>query len=179
MKTKPSIYLCGAMENDKKLGAEWRDNITPDLEQLGFNVLNPVKLESDKFKGWRPNRLPKHCTNRYGKKVKVKYWHDLKHAVEPHLRERFKRYMNMIREFDTNLVRNISDYMLVLWDQKAKNGAGTHSEMHMAGEEGIPVYCVIKTELPAWIDCVCEERFSTMDEAKDFLNKKFGKKVSK
>ena len=77
---KPVIYLVSGMEKEKNLGAGWREDITPKLEELGFEVLNPVLFEKDQLKGLHLNRLPESFKGRNGDIVRPTFWHQLKLA---------------------------------------------------------------------------------------------------
>jgi len=46
-----TCYLVGGMEHVAKLGGEWRDMLTPNLQELGFSVLNPCEFEPEQLKG--------------------------------------------------------------------------------------------------------------------------------
>jgi len=173
---KPKIYLAGAMEkaDDGELGTKWRDLITPTLENLGFEVWNPVEFEADQLRGLHPNRLPKEATDLITEKKFIpKHWHDLKRAKESNLYNRFLKYMRRIREYDLGLVEHKMDYLFVLWDEGTLKGAGTHAEIEMAHKVNIPVYCVTKAELPAWLHPAVDEKFSSIEEALLFLSKEF------
>ena len=161
------------MEACDKLGSGWRAKLTPMLHELGFEVLNPVEFEPEQLRGLQPNRLPDYCTNYLGARVKVNHWHDLKHATEKHLEDRFKRYMQRVKDYDLNLVRTGTDYIIALWDDVASKGAGTHTEINAAGEVGVPVNCMEKDPLPAWLVPDCTKRFRTWKSLEDFLKTQF------
>ena len=42
-----TAYLCGAMDRVADGGAEWREHITPRLQELGVGVFNPCNKPSD------------------------------------------------------------------------------------------------------------------------------------
>ena len=62
-KKKLTAYLAGALEAAADLGAGWRTEITPFLEEQGFEVLNPWEFEPFQLKGLQPNRLPEFYTD--------------------------------------------------------------------------------------------------------------------
>jgi len=171
-KKRLRIYLCSGMEKSENLGAGWRDKITPFLEELDFEVWNPVQFEADQLRGLHPHRLPSSVTDsRTGKQFTPSYWHDLKRAKEKQYYDRFLKYMRRIREYDLNLVENEMDYLLVYWNDGTGNGAGSHAEIEMAHRVGLPVYCVSVTDVPAWLHPCIDEMFYTMEELKEFLEK--------
>lgn len=174
MKQKLSIYLAGGMEASNNLGAQWRENITPLLEELGLEVLNPVLFEPKQLKGLQPRKLPEFCTNDEGKKVKVSHWHDLKNATEPHLYGRFLKYMRRIIKYDINIVRNETDSVICYWSETTAKGAGTHAELTEAFLSNKEVYCVAHANMPAWAKACCTEIFKTFEELREFLTSEFG-----
>ena len=173
-KRKLKAYLIGAMEAAENLGAGWREDITPFLESLGFDVLNPCEFEPEQLKDLRPNRLPKFYTDLSGKKVKPKHWHDLKNASEPHLYDRFVRYMRRIIRYDINIVRKEMDIGIVFWDKAAGLGAGSHAEMTEAFMLDKPVYCIAKSDVPAWLKACCTDIVLSFDDLKTRLTEDFG-----
>jgi hypothetical protein len=174
MKHKLSIYLAGGMESSSNLGAQWRTNLTPILEELGLEVLNPVLFEPMQLKGLQPRKLPEFCTNADGKKIKVNHWHDLKHATEPHLYARFLKYMRRIIKYDINIVRNEADYVICYWNETTAKGAGTHAELTEAFLSNKDVYCVMQANMPAWARACCTRIFKTFDDLRGFLAQEFG-----
>lgn len=172
---KFSIYLGGAMEKAKDLGAHWRTELTPFLEGLGFEVLNPNLFEPRQLKNLKPNRLPEYLETRDNLTIKPKCWHDLKFAKDDRLFARFQKYMQRIIRFDLSLVRNETSYMIVLWDTPASQGAGTHAEITEAFMNNVPVYMVATTEVPAWLLGGITKLFNDFDELKGFLMDEFEK----
>ncbi len=161
---KPKIYLAGRMDFNVPFHARWRKEITPFLEKLGFDVLNPYDLEPLQLAGLRPGRLPDG----------YKHWYEFGDSDNPILQERFKRYMRKIIMYDIGVVKREADIIIVLWDKHCAHGAGTHSELTYALEAGKPVYCV-KTakKMPSWARACTEEIFNNFGELKAFLKKEF------
>ena len=172
---KLKVYLAGAMEKAQDLGAGWRKEITPFLEQeLQLDVLNPCEFEPHQLKGLQPNRLPEFYTDLHGQRVKPKHWHELKNASEKHLYNRFLKYMRRIIQYDINVVRYQANIVIVYWDECTGKGAGTHSELTDAFLNNVPVYCVAQSEMPAWTKACCTEIFLTFDALKEFLRDELG-----
>ena len=174
MKKKLSIYLAGGMEASNNLGADWREKITPVIENLGLEVLNPVKFEPAQLKGLRPRNLPDTVTGANGKQIKVSHWHDLKYATEPHFYKRFLTYMRRIIKYDIGIVCKEADYVVCYWNDTASKGAGTHGELTYSFMENKPVYCVATKEMPAWAKACCTEIFESFDRLNNFLADEFG-----
>lgn len=47
--SKKICYLSGPIEGASDDGAAWRDRITPKLEEMGYEVLNPLSGEDEKL----------------------------------------------------------------------------------------------------------------------------------
>ena len=165
MPKKQAVYLAGRMDHEKGEGHEWRTSLTPLLESLGFRVLDPYKFEPRQLEGLRPGRLPED----------IKHWTELRDSSNPDHQRRFLRYMRRIIKYDLHIIKNEADYIIVLWDEKCKDGAGTHAELTLAWDLGKPIFCVEAARLPNWARGCCEEVFSSFDELKWFLEDEFGK----
>ena len=176
MSKKLSAYLAGGMEAADHLGRGWRANLTPMLEKVGIDVLDPCVLECNKLKEYRPNsKLRPYKHWRTGETVTPKYWHELKNApIGSRLRNRFETYMNAIKVYDLNIVRNIASMIIVYWDSTAANGAGTHSELEAAFGKNKPIYAVCDRDLPAWLASNITAEFKNFGELGEFLREEFG-----
>lgn len=171
---KLTVYLAGGMEAVTDMGVGWRTELTPFLQGLGFEVLDPTVFEPEQLKGLRPNRLPDTCTTLNGRQMKVEHWHDLKNAAESVLYTRFQKYMRHVIKYDMRVVQSETDYVIALWNEGTARGAGTHAEITMAFLRGVPVYLVAKSDVPAWIKGCASEIFLTFDALKEFLKLEFG-----
>ena len=174
-KRKLTVYLAGAMEASADLGSGWRSEISPFLESLNFEVLNPCNFEPHQLKGLQPNRLPEYYTdNLTCKQIKPKHWHELKNASEKHLYDRFLKYMRRIVQYDMNLVNNGTNVLIVLWNEEAAKGAGTHAEVTAAYLKNIPIYCVAECDIPAWLKACMSEICLDFEALKATLTEDFG-----
>ena len=64
-----------------------------------------------------------------------------------------------------------------MWNEDVFKGAGTHGEVTLAFEHGIPVYVVNQlplTDLSGWIVACSTKIFESFEELEVFLLKKFG-----
>lgn len=164
MSIKAKAYLAGRMGTNPH-DREWRKKITPFLEELGFEVLDPYVMEPLQLAGLRPGRLPDG----------IEHWYQLRDSDDPQHIERFMKYMRRIIHYDIHLVQNEADVVIVYWDKGCRNGAGTHSEMTSAYLAGKSVLCVMKHRLPAWARGCCEEVFESFDSLKKFLQDEYGR----
>ena len=168
MKAKQYVYLAGRMSNDVK-DKTWREKITPFLEELGFEVLNPYVLEPLQLKGLKPKRLPEG----------VKHWYELRKSTDKAQYERFKKYMQNIISYDIRLVTNKADIIVCRWSENCKTGAGTHAECTVAFMNKKPLYVIEEAKMPAWIEGCVEEKFKTAEELVEFFKREFGTEETK
>lgn len=150
-------YLSGAMEYANDEGAKWRNEVTEWLStNLGHDVINPVK----------ESRLIINDTNSYNYRI----WKETD----------IERYRKFIRQFvirDIEAVTKEANYIICLWNEDVFKGAGTHGEVTLAFEHGIPVYVVNQlplTDLSGWIVACSTEIFESFEELELFLLKNFG-----
>jgi hypothetical protein len=163
MKSKQKAYLCGRMGNNPN-DAKWREDITPFLEGLDFEVLNPYKLEVKQLRGLHVKDLPK------GYKV----WFELKEHPDKNQRDRFLKYMRKIILFDCDIVKDKADILVGLWDEGCKTGAGTASELTLAFLSRKPIFVVATVEMPLWAYGCCTRVFSSFEELRAFLLEEYG-----
>jgi hypothetical protein len=168
-------YLIGSIEDDKTslagTGTTWRDKLTLELQRLRGEVFDPCKLEKEKLAGLHILRLPESVTSYItGEQIKVTHWHNLKNALEPHFKARFKSYMRKIIAYDLGLVRK-SDFVIVFWDRWS---AGSSGEITVAYDEGIPIYIVSAQELPAWHVGAASKIFLNFEDLIKFLEREYG-----
>lgn len=156
---KLNAYLSGGMEYARNEGADWRKEIQAWLHQeLGHTAFNPA-IESAKF---RRRRLK-------GEDFRTLKNGDLK---------RFTRLVRLLIDRDLAAIAGRSDYLICLWDQRARKGAGTIGELTMARSLRIPVYMVTRIapeNIPGWILGCTTRRFRSFYELKGFLSRKFGR----
>jgi hypothetical protein len=162
------------MENSENLGAAWRNEITPFLEELNLEVLNPCEFEAEHLKGLHIARLPEFFEHVDGRMVKTDHWHSLKNAKDKRLYDRFLKYMRRIIKYDITLIEHHTNYVIVKWDHETGKGAGTHAELTHAFMHNIPVYCVLKGDMPAWAKATCTKIFGSFDELKQYFIQQFG-----
>jgi hypothetical protein len=173
-RSKISTYLAGSIQFSEDMGIGWRQEITPFLEKLGLEVLDPCKLEPEKMKNFRPNRLPPFTYNLHGEKVQIKTWHDLAETNDKRLYKRFQRMMRAVIHFDLDIVEQETDFVICLWTESTGRGAGTHSELCAAFRKNIPVYCIATCRMPAWAKGCCTEIFLNLEDLKKFLLEEYG-----
>lgn len=167
MRKKPTIYLASGMEHAPVFGAGWREQVTPHLERLGFEVLNPCLFEPDQLKGLHTSRLPEGYD----------HWHDLKKApLGSAAYKRFVNYMRRIIRYDVNVVKNDTDILLCYWTKGTSRGAGTHTECSYAFMHGVPVYLVVapdveRDEVPGWVQGCAERVFLNFDSCINYLER--------
>lgn len=166
MNKKLKVYLAGRMSGDIST-KQWREDLTPVLESLNFQVFNPFKFEPLQLKGLKLNMLP----------PGFNHWYELRDSEKPAHVERFNKYMRRIIRFDINMIKNEMDLVIVQWDKECRTGAGTHSELTTAFLEDIPVYCVNLDRIPAWAQACCDKIFTNFQDLETFLRKEYANEL--
>lgn len=145
------IYLSGGMEFTLDLGIGWREWLTNELKKIGHSALDPTKLEEDKNLS---TPLQRYLTD-------LKLQGQLDKVREIGRMSLFRKDMHAIQ---------LSDFLVVLYDESVQRGAGTLSEAWEAFREGRPVYLVSEFSLdkiPTWLIAETTEVFSGFE---DFLS---------
>jgi hypothetical protein len=138
MSGKPSIYLAGGMEAAGAYGSIWREEITPFLENLGYEVWNPYTQEMN-----------------VGIDVK-----SLKHLKETDFKS-FIAYSSKIVDYDIAALQQCA-CVAVRIDESVLKGAGTYGEITVCRLFNIPVYAWIdlpraEKDVPSWaMGCITE-----------------------
>ena len=151
------FYLSGGMEYKKKLGANWREWITEELENRRHDAINPVKLEmaDEEFDTDEPIQIRLTRLKNEGKLEEVR------RIVRRFL---FRKDMYAIQE---------SDAIIVLYDESTRRGAGTLSEAWEAFREGRPVYLVTDfgmEDVPTWLIGETTQIFSDMEDLLEYIS---------
>ncbi len=149
-------YLSGAMEYEHDEGKGWRQEMDSWLtDNLGHTVFNPV-TESELL-------ISQHNA------------HDFRNWKFSNI-DRFRIFVRNFVNQDIAAVKNECDYLICLWNKGAARGGGTHGEVTVAHDSQIPVYMVNEvnpTEISGWILACATEIFSSFDELKTFLSRKY------
>jgi hypothetical protein len=131
MEVKNTIYLAGGMETAGDNGFIWREEITPHLSTLGYDVWNPYKEEINL--GIDTASL-----------IKLK-------ETDYNL---YLNYCQKIIQYDIKALLKCS-MVACLIDHSVLTGAGTYGELTIAKHYNIPVYAWIdlpkgKYNVPSW-----------------------------
>ena len=157
--TKPLVYLAGAMEKAGPYGAQWREDITPHLEKLGYSIWNPYIEEA--AIDINPKKLSGLKRSNY---------------------ETFKKYCRKIVDYDLEHLKKCAVVVCRL-DWAVQLGAGTYGELTVCHLLGIPVYAWIDRkggvrDIPGWAmgcvtkySCNKEEFYQLIPSAERFTNK--------
>jgi hypothetical protein len=146
------FYLSGGIEFKKKLGGPWREWLTKELEKIGHEAIDPVKLEASAGYGLP---LQEALTN-------LKLAGELEEVRETVRRALFRKDMLGIQN---------SHAVVLLYDQSVQRGAGTLAESWEAFREGRPVYLVTEfplEKIPTWL---IGETTAIFDDFGTFLNR--------
>ena len=145
MLTKPTIYLAGGMEKAGERGWQWRKDITPHLNNLGYEVWNP-----------------------YTEELNVGIDVDgLKRLKETSYQE-YLSFCRKIVDFDISALIKCAA-VAVLIDESVLAGAGTYGELTVCRHYKVPVYAWIdlpngKYDVPSWaMGCIDHYSFNEVD----------------
>jgi hypothetical protein len=152
-------YLCGPIEFPAESGRMWRRKLSPFLtEELGHRVYDPAEDEKKNlneeeaahFREWKTTDL-----------------------------DRFRAVVRKIIQFDLQIIENKADYFICFWDAQVARSGGTEAELTAAYRKGLPVYLVAPApseQVSEWMLACADRIFASVDELKDFLRMRYGKK---
>ena len=147
------FYLSGSIEYSPDYGKGWRRELTPLLTSLGHTVYDPALDEKKNLTGEELKNFRRWKTE------------DLSH---------FQATIRKIIDYDLNIIEQKCDAVIVLWDEYATRGAGTHAEVTAAYRHGIPVYLVAGMPLPqvsGWIMGCSSRIFDDFAQLQEFLSR--------
>jgi nucleoside 2-deoxyribosyltransferase len=149
------VYLAGAMDRADDRGNGWRDKITPDLENFGIIVFNPIKKPTNI--GMEDNQ-----THQLKKSLKSSGNYDDLSSI-----------MKTIRSVDLRLV-DISDFLIVNLDLDI-HPCGTYEEIFWANRQKKPILIHMvqgKHNAPDWLFGTIPHQmiFSSWDDLKSYLH---------
>ncbi len=150
------FYLSGGMEYKKNLGANWREWITEELEKRRHDAINPVKLEMAEEE--LDNDVP----------IQVRLT-ELKNDGKL---EEVRRLVRKVLFRKDMFGIQLSDAMILLYDESTRRGAGTLSEAWEAFREGRPVYLVTEfdmSEVPTWLIGETTKIFNDMEDLLEYV----------
>ncbi len=152
-KDRGAIYLSGGMQYAVNLGAAWREDCSQKLRAMGYFPLDITELDVA-----------------YSEKHGQLYSPD---------RERHLEFKSDIRKHfiqtDLSLIRNVSDALIVLYDESARRGAGTISECQFAYNLNLPIFVVsvfpdLHQDTPGWLQGLATKLFSNFDDLYAYLD---------
>ena len=148
------VYLAGAIEAAPDGGKAWRRDLIPFLKQeFDAEVFDPAVNETDlltaeekdNFRGWKVTDY-----------------------------KRFSGVIKRIIDRDLDQLINHSDVAICYWDQYVLGGGGTHGEVTVCHEHGIPLYMVLgmpREDVSSWILGCATEVFNSFSELREYLLK--------
>jgi len=152
---KLKTYLIGSIQDSKDGGINWREELSKKLLDLGFEVLDPTKLE---------------CNHSLAPTVEEqkKKLENLKRAGEWDI---WDKTMDAIQKEDIICV-NASAFVIVFYNASKKLG-GTIEEIIEALHKGVPIYTISYNSWIEWNDWTLRNcRKSFRDGGKIFHNPK-------
>jgi hypothetical protein len=152
-----ACYLSGPIDFAENMGADWRNAITPKLEEMNVKVFDPLKhifYGTDKLEA---NKRPKM---------------DL--LLEEERFDELREEMKDINHWDLRAI-DLSSFIIVNYDVKTFM-CGTHEEIFVANKQDKPVLMMIgdnRKNLPKWIygRFPYDHMFESWEELIEYLDK--------
>lgn len=150
-----NIYLSGGMQYAKDLGAGWRIDCSKALKSLKYFPLDITELD-----------------------VAYSKAHGGLFTLTD--REKHLEFKSDIRKHfiqtDLNLIQNMTDAVVIYYDESVRLGAGTISECQFAFNLNMPVFLVcdypdMLKSVPGWLQGLTTKMFQTFEELYAYLDK--------
>lgn len=145
------VYLAGAIEHAAD-PAGWRRRAADRLAEYGIDSFDPLDRVGC-------------CLSPAELAVLSDFRHPQDHAKLSAMRK--------VQAFDRSRLEQ-SDIVLVLWDEAAARGGGTHAEIELAVRLGKPVLAVTLVTMPTWTRASCTMVFSTLEDALECVRRTLG-----
>ena len=147
-------YLVGAMDRVPDGGEQWRDRITPILENMNVKVLNPCKKPTTTVK----------------EDAETRHW--IEYYKETGQYDKIRHHYGIIRNADLRCV-DICDFIIAHIDIDT-HACGTYEEIVTANRQKKPIliWCEQgKSKAPNWLFFMLphEQIFSSMEEVINHL----------
>ncbi len=155
-----NIYLSGGMQFAENLGADWREDTSQKLRDLGYFPLDICAL--DRAYATKNGELLYQSTD-ISRAVSV----STELQAKSNIRKHFIRADLDLIEFD-------SDGVIVFYDEGARRGAGTISECQHAFNRDIPIFLISEyedwtDEVPGWLQALATRSFTDWDSLYEYL----------
>jgi len=155
-----NIYLSGGMQFAENLGADWREDTSQKLRDLGYFPLDICAL--DRAYATKNGELLYQSTD-ITRAVSV--------ATELQAKSNIRKHF--IRA-DLDLIEYDSDGVVVFYDEGARRGAGTISECQHAFNRDIPIFLISEyedwtDEVPGWLQALATRSFTDWNSLYDYL----------
>lgn len=150
-----NIYLSGGMQFAKDLGAAWREEVSIELKKQKYFPLDITALD----KAYSKDHGELYCLTDRNNPLPFKS--DIrKHFIQT----------------DLNLIQNMTDAVIIYYDESVRLGAGTISECQFAYNLNMPVFLVcayddMVTAVPGWLQGLTTKMFPNFKELFDYLDK--------
>lgn len=150
-----NIYLSGGMQYAKDLGAKWRIECSDALRNLKYFPLDITALD-------------------------VAYSNAHSSLLVLTDREKHLEFKSDIRKHfiqtDLNLIQNMTDAIVIFYDESVRLGAGTISECQFAYNLNMPIFLVcdypdMLKAVPGWLQGLTTKMFQSFEELNQYLDK--------
>lgn len=155
LNNRGSAYLSGGMQFAKNMGSDWRIECSKRLLELEYFPLDICLLDREYAKRYGELYFPADTLNYLQYKANFR-----QHFIYG----------------DIELIKKDTDFLILLYDESARRGAGTISEAQVAYMYNIPillmsVYKDWYREVPGWLQGLCTKVFTSFEDIYDYLEK--------
>lgn len=148
------------MQFAKDFGAGWRHDCSEVLKEQSYYPIDIADLDK-RYAERHGDLLHKYCDLRTVERE------DDSIQIRANIRRHFVHA-------DLKLIRDNSDALIVLYDESARRGAGTISEVQHAYDNDIPIFLVSHfkdwtREVPGWLQAVATRMFRDFEDLYEYL----------
>lgn len=154
-RNRGSAYLSGGMQFAKDMGSDWRAECSEQLLKMGYFPLDICRLDRE-------------YASRYGE-----LYFPADHANHLQYKANFRQHFIYA---DVELIKRDTDFLILLYDESARRGAGTISEAQVAYMNNIPVFIMSAyenwyQEVPGWLQGLGTKVFTNFNDLYEYLDK--------
>lgn len=154
-RNRGSAYLSGGMQFAKDMGSDWRIECSKRLIEMDYFPLDICLLDRQYAKRYGELYFPADESN--------------------HLQYKANFRQHFIYA-DVELIKRDTDFLILLYDESARRGAGTISEAQVAYMHNIPIFLMSAyenwyREVPGWLQGLCTKVFTSFEDIYTYLDK--------
>ncbi|KKM68681.1 hypothetical protein LCGC14_1458430 [marine sediment metagenome] len=150
-----NIYLSGGIQFADNLGASWRAECAERLRLVGYFPIDIVELDTA---------------------YTAEHGHLYRNFSKDRLLEKKSNVRKHFVHADIELIVHDSDALIVLYDESARLGGGTISEMQTAYTDNLPIFVLSSyedwfKEVPEWLQALSTKVFTNFDDLHRYFDR--------